>query len=344
MEFSRTSYTLQNKLTDFEWQRFASYSRLAVLCDTQTAIYCYPKVKPFLPSHDLIIIAHGEEHKTLASCEQVWKSMLKLDRQSFLLCLGGGMVGDLGGFCAAVFKRGIAFGQMPTTLLAMVDASIGGKTGIDFHGLKNHLGTFSRPEIVWVWPGFLQTLPQRELTSGFAEIVKHGLLQGAAHWQAVKTTTPHSNKDWLPIIRLSMAFKVAVVEKDPDEKGLRRILNFGHTVGHALESFALQSGKPILHGEAVAIGLVAESWLSHRICGLPEDEFHEIAQFICTHFEPRAIPSANQLWNLAQNDKKNTFGNVQMALLEAIGKPIASVKVERSAFDEAIAVIKGIFQ
>lgn len=249
---------------DFDWrEKLGAYSQLAVIADTETFQYCYPKISSYLPDHQVIVIPADERHKHLGTCQLVWQKLTEaaFDRKGLVLDLGGGVVGDLGGFCAATYKRGIDFIQLPTTLLSQVDASVGGKLGIDFQGFKNHIGVFTQPKAVWVYPGFLDTLPPSEIRSGFAEVIKHALIADAGAWKSL-LAWDRLPQDWNSIIPHSIHIKDKVVEADPTEKGLRKILNFGHTIGHAVETYFLDKGdRRLLHGEAIALGMIAETWL-----------------------------------------------------------------------------------
>ena len=299
------------------------YSSVAVLVDANTRRHCYPSVKPLLPRHTLITLPAGEEHKHLASCEAVWQALTRAnaDRHSLLLNLGGGVVGDLGGFCAATYKRGIDFVQLPTTLLAQVDASVGGKLGIDFHGFKNHIGVFKLPQAVLIDPAFLQTLPERELRSGFAEVVKHCLIADAARWHDIRRRELHE-QNWAELVAHSVAIKENVVGQDPTEQGLRKILNFGHTLGHAIETHFLSSPKKrLLHGEAIAAGMLAEAWLSFSRRLIDERLLAQIEEYLFAIYGRVALTDADvePILALTRQDKKNRGGQVRMALLDGPG-------------------------
>src|SRR5688500_9871273 len=233
------------------------YSNLAVLVDNNTAEFCYPGIRTALPPHECIEIRSGEEHKNLETCERIWDKMTaqQLDRHSALIIIGGGVLGDMGGFCAATYKRGTDFILVPTTLLSQVDASIGGKLGIDFQHFKNHIGVFQTPALTVLHSGFLDTLPAPEKRSGFAEVIKHALIADAPVWEQIRKYSL-DDQPWPMLLEHSVKVKLNVVRSDPYEKGLRKTLNAGHTIGHAVETFLLQSGRKVLHGEAVAAGLV----------------------------------------------------------------------------------------
>jgi 3-dehydroquinate synthase len=307
-----------------EMLREPAVSEVFVLTDANTSRLCYPLLQPYLPaSHTVLEIPAGEEAKTLATCEVVWDKLTErqADRFAVLVNLGGGVVTDLGGFCAALYKRGIRFIQVPTTLLAQVDASVGGKTGIDFQGFKNHLGVFQQPAGVFIDPGFLATLDPRQLKSGYAEVVKHGLIADAAAFQEQRVNSVFID-DWTDTIRHSVALKQEIVAQDPLEAGPRKLLNFGHTVGHALESFLLnQPGREILHGEAVAAGMVCEAWLSVQHGLLSETELDQIETFLFSVYEKVQFVSleTQAIAEYARQDKKNAGSVINCTLLESIG-------------------------
>jgi 3-dehydroquinate synthase len=303
-----------------------AFSQVVVLADDNTVRLCYPQVEPFLPQHALIRVPSGEETKNLQTSAYIWEEMtrLKLDRWALLLNLGGGVVGDMGGFCSAVYKRGINFIQVPTTLLAQVDASVGGKTGIDFLHFKNHLGVFQEPLAVFIYPPFLDSLPQGQLRSGYAEIIKHWLIADAKGW-ATQRQAGLLVQDWVTVVGESVAIKAAVVEADPLENGYRKVLNFGHTVGHAVESFLLPlEGRALLHGEAVAVGMLCESWLSVQKGLLSQQAFEEIEVFLSWIYEKVDLKKEeiSPIAQLCLQDKKNTGSTINCTLLEEIGKAV----------------------
>ena len=256
------------------------YTKIAVLVDENTRLACYPRIQSQLPVHQLIEIPSGEQNKTLSSCQLIWEAMTahEMDRHSVLIIIGGGVLGDMGGFCAATYKRGIAFILVPTTLLSQVDASIGGKLGIDFNHFKNHIGVFQQPASTIVDVSFLKTLSPRELRSGYAEVLKHALIRDSSMWHELKTKSLE-NQEWDKVVRENVAIKARITEEDPKEKGVRKLLNFGHTIGHAMESHFLKKEK-ILHGEGVAAGMVAEAWIAMTKGMLVQNDFEEIKQVI----------------------------------------------------------------
>ncbi|MXV52041.1 3-dehydroquinate synthase [Pedobacter sp. HMF7647] len=304
----------------------SNYSKIFFLCDRITSEKCLPYVVSNLPDlteYDIIEVDEGEENKNIDYCIGIWNMLLDFgaDRNSLVINVGGGVITDMGGFAAATYKRGIDFVQVPTTLLSQVDASVGGKTGIDLGSVKNIIGTFTLPKAVFISTRFLETLNRRELISGFAEIIKHGLIYDRSYFELISETYPL--KVGQEIIYRSVAIKNEVVTIDPKEKGLRKILNFGHTIGHAVESYFLDKGKnALLHGEAIAIGMICEAFLSHSCNNLPKEDLNLICQYLCKVFPVRAIDESvyPDLISVMQNDKKNEKDKIGFALLSKIGK------------------------
>ena len=308
------------------WVNTHHYSTIFVLTDTNTKVHCLPNFRRNATfEYAELQMPAGEEHKHITTCVSLWESLSDLgaDRKSLLINLGGGVVTDLGGFVACTFKRGIDFINIPTSLLAMVDASVGGKTGIDLGPLKNQVGIIEEPKMVLVDTDFLGTLPENEYRSGYAEMLKHGLIHEPTYFE---TLSSFLDRDAiLPHIHHSVSVKANVVSEDPYEHGLRKILNFGHTLGHAIESHFLLSPnkKRLLHGEAIAIGMVLEGFLSAKLTGLPlvdakriKSVFGEI--YPAVSFDTETIAA---VISLLTHDKKNENGNVLFVLLEEIGKP-----------------------
>ena len=302
-----------------------NYSKVAFLVDENTRVHCLPVLEKKIKTPYLVIeIPAGEMHKNLDTCRHIWEEMMQchMDRHSLLVNLGGGVVGDMGGFCAATYMRGIDFVQIPTTLLAQVDASVGGKLGIDFNFIKNSIGVFKDPKVVLADPVFLKTLPPEEIRSGFAELFKHALIADATLWNDLKKIDQLSEIDWPPLLYQSLRIKQRVVEEDPFEKGIRKALNFGHTIGHAIETFALKAGKPLLHGEAVAIGIVCESWLSYQTGKLSKKELKEITAFVQKIYPPFLFDEKHfpEILNYMKKDKKNRAGTIRFTLIPSIGQ------------------------
>ncbi len=302
-----------------------AYTRFFVLTDENTSKYCLPLISEKLDelgNYDLIEITAGEESKNIDFCIGVWKMLIDFgaDRKSLMVNLGGGVITDMGGFAASTYKRGIDFVHIPTTLLSQVDASVGGKTGIDVDGIKNIIGTFTEPKAVFIDTAFLQTLPAREILSGTAEMLKHGLILDADYWDQL--INADLSAPTAAMVHASVALKNKVVMQDPKEQNIRKSLNFGHTVGHAVETWALNDkAGSLTHGEAIAIGMICESYLSVQKAGLSPAEFEEIVK-VFTRLYPYFSFSADiydELYAFMLNDKKNTGGNVNCTLLTAIG-------------------------
>lgn len=303
----------------------SDYEQTIVLVDDHTATHCLPVFKAQLPdlSFDVIRVPAGEQHKNLVSCRHIWSSLFQLGagRKAVLINLGGGVVGDMGGFCASTFKRGMPFIQIPTTLLSQVDASVGGKLGIDFMDIKNGVGVFNNPEAVFIDPVFFETLPPRELRSGYAEVIKHSLIHDAAQWKALRRLKELPSIDWASLLIPSLKIKQHFVTEDPHERGLRKALNFGHTIGHAVEGLALKSAHPLLHGEAIAIGMVCETFLSFLQCQLPQEEVAQISRYLLEVYghHPIDLRRFDEYIALMQNDKKNEQGQINFSLLPQAG-------------------------
>lgn len=324
-----------------------TYSKIAVIVDENTKQHCYSLFKDLLPAEHLLIeIPSGEQHKTLETCTTIWQKMTdySMDRKSLVINLGGGVIGDMGGFCAATYKRGMDFVQIPTTLLAQVDASVGGKLGIDFQHFKNHIGVFKIPNWVYIHPPFLYTLPTRQLLSGFAEVIKHCLIADGDKWQFLQQQT-YPEFDWLDIIQHSVEVKARVVTKDPEEKGLRKILNFGHTIGHAIESFYLNDPKrALLHGEAIAIGMLCESYLSVQKGFISADALATIEQYI-NQLYPTLTILEEEIALVAQlttQDKKNEDGKIMCTLLVQPGQVIYNQPITIAEIEEALKWYQGL--
>ncbi len=322
-----------------------AYSKIIVLVDTNTKRFCYPIVKEFLPKHILVSVKNGEEHKNLQTCETIWSAMTdaQLDRHALMINLGGGVIGDMGGFCAATYKRGIDFIQIPTTLLSQVDASVGGKLGIDFHGFKNHLGVFTLPKAVLIDAVFLKTLSEREKRSGFAEIIKHCLIQDVNKWNEIRRSDL-DQQDFTDLISHSVEIKKKIVEQDPTEQNLRKILNFGHTLGHAIETFFLEKGKKkLLHGEAIATGMVCESYIAFSRGLIDEKTLEQIEEFIFSIYGkvPMQATDFEAIINHTQQDKKNKGKEIRFSLINGAGICLYDVVVSKSEMQKALSYYVG---
>jgi len=333
-----------------KWMENESFDRCFVLTDSSVSEHCLPIFLERLtfsqPIHP-IVVPTGESHKSLATAEEVWKSLMehRASRRSLLVALGGGMVTDLAGFIASTFKRGMPLVSVPTTLLAQVDAAFGGKTGIDFNGVKNAIGTFYNPSAVLIDPVYLKTLSQREVRSGWAEMIKYGWVADAALWREFRE---HSLMDLSRLeswIYRCIAIKNEIVSEDPTETGRRKCLNFGHTIGHALEAWALETEmEAILHGEAIAAGMIIEAYLSTRYAGLPEQELMDLIELLEPYYPPIPIePSLyNQLLELMEQDKKNAYGELRFTLIPALGSCIYNEVVPPHDVIEALEFYRGL--
>jgi 3-dehydroquinate synthase len=333
MTNDKDNIVFTNKLSDafIEALDRASFSKLFVLVDENTKIHCLPLLEKYLPEPiQLIEVIAGEKYKTLATCQLIWQSLTdaNADRQALMINLGGGVICDMGGFCARTYKRGIQFWNIPTTLLSQVDASVGGKLGVDFGDFKNHIGMFSEPEMVFVDSIFFNTLPEDEIVSGFAEMVKHALIRDKDMFYDLLEhgLTDLNWQQWVP---KSVAIKQEVVGQDPTEKGLRKILNFGHTIGHAIESYYLTKDNALKHGEAIAIGMVAETYLSITKNMLSNDDGKMVIQYLLKVFPKIEIDDKAiiAIINLSLQDKKNKNGSIYTVLLNAIGEAVYDVEI-----------------
>jgi 3-dehydroquinate synthase len=290
--------------------------KVLVLTDTNTALHCWPILKAHLSAarevHQLTLPA-GEAHKTIETCDLVWSEMtrLQLNRNDVVVVLGGGVLGDLGGFCAATYKRGVPFVLIPTTLLSMVDSSIGGKLGVDYQGIKNLVGVFALPEVVLIDAQWLATLAREQMLSGMAEVLKHAAIGQRNLFSKLLASDDFFTQDWLSLIEASVRIKHRVVRSDPYEQGLRKLLNFGHTIGHALESQMLAQGTPITHGHAIALGMLVELQEAP-----PQRWVKELKQLIIRHFDTSILRQAEieQLWSYMLHDKKKSDSTVKVAL------------------------------
>lgn len=311
-------------------------SKVFVLTDTNTLRHCLPY---FMEQWDygtepvVLEIPEGESHKTLDTCLQLWLELSNkgADRKSLLVNLGGGVVTDLGGFVASAFKRGIECINIPTSLLAMVDASVGGKNGVDLGSLKNQIGVIRDPLMVILDTKFLETLPEDHMASGVTEMLKHGLISSDAYWNAVQQFDSKKTDEAEVLIWDSVLIKDKVVTEDPFEHGLRKTLNYGHTLGHAIESYCLEHStkRTLLHGEAVAIGLILETFISNKLLGFPSEKLNEINKAVLDRFEkiPFNDTDIQAIIELLIHDKKNQNGRVLFVLLEDIGIPQTQYEV-----------------
>jgi len=321
-----------------------SYSKIFIIVDTNANEHCLPAFLPNLETDltiEIIEFDNGESFKNIETCIEIWNVLTEFgaDRKSLIINVGGGVVTDLGGFIASTFKRGIAFIHVPTTLLAMVDASVGGKNGIDLGTIKNQIGVINTPQLLIIDTAYLDTLPQNEMRSGLAEMLKHGLIYDKAYWEKFLDLSQLDFADFDELIYESIVIKNNIVSQDPTEKGLRKALNFGHTLGHAIESYFLESEykTTLLHGEAIAAGMILEAYIALQKELLTLEEYNQIKKTIKSVFEDIVFEEndLDLIKDLLIHDKKNEYGQIQFVLLEGIGKPKTNQIVEDQMIDRA---------
>lgn len=339
IHFNEKGYEIINKLLAEK-----NYSSLFIIVDSNSNEICLPNFLPNLATESRIEIVEfdaGEINKNIETCVGIWNVLTELgaDRKTLIINLGGGVVTDLGGFVASTFKRGIDFLHVPTTLLAMVDASVGGKNGVDLGHLKNQVGTITIPKMVLIDTSFLQTLPQNEMRSGLAEMLKHGLIYDKSYWEKFLDLSEIDFADFDTLIYDSIFIKNEIVKQDPREDGIRKALNFGHTLGHAIESYFLENEnkKNLLHGEAIAIGMILESYISWKKGLLSAEEYLQIKTTIKSIYDDVPFDENDliPIQELLIHDKKNEYGNIQFALIEGIGNIIINQFVENKLINEA---------
>lgn len=326
--------------------------KIFVLVDSNAAYFVLPTLQTgcdSVRSATVINIPAGDVNKGLDSAQIVWKALTDAEasRHDLLINVGGGMVTDLGGFAAATYKRGIRFINVPTTLLGAVDAAVGGKTGINFGGYKNQVGVFCNAQAVIISTTFFSTLTKVELLSGYAEMIKHAMLTGEKAFADILaydiSDAPGDNEDLLTLLKDSVTVKQNIVAADPTEKGLRKALNFGHTIGHAFESFAMQQGAPIPHGFAVAYGMVVETILSHIHQGFPSAQLHTLAKYVTNHYNAMHITCEDypELLRLMQQDKKNdTSSQINFTLLHGLGDPAINCTIDNKSICDAMDIYR----
>ncbi len=306
-------------------------SGIYILVDENTRELCLPLLRENCKGLEdaLVIELHsGESNKTIASIEKVWLELVAGNavRNSLMICLGGGVITDIGGFAAATFKRGMNFIHIPTTMLAMVDAAIGGKTGVNLNSVKNQIGVFAPPMAVFIFTEFLKTLPARQKLSGYAEMIKHAMIDSESHFERlILLNSPEKVCNEKNILE-SAGVKMRIVGEDASEKGLRKVLNFGHTIGHAIETYSHKyDADPLLHGEAIAIGLICESFISMRMFGMDENSLKRLANLVSwqfPHYRFKAL-FATELLSLMTHDKKNaSVSRLNFSLIRKIGDPV----------------------
>ncbi len=327
-----------------EWITTQHYSKIFILVDENTKKVCLPVLQANLSNSEefeILVMPAGESHKNISVSEELWQqlSVLGADRKSLLINLGGGVVTDIGGFVAATFRRGIHFINIPTSLLAMVDAAIGGKTGVDLGGLRIIKKKIVQPQMILVITKFLETLPARQLANGKAEMLKHGLIHDATYWSEMISDSGNPDAQ----IKRSVEIKNEIVTQDFTEQNLRKILNFGHTLGHAIESYFLDSKEsPIYHGEAIIAGMILEGYLSHQLTGLAKHQLDEITNALNKRYEKIDFSEDDikAISDLLKFDKKNTHGQINFVLLSRIGAATFDVNVPEKMIQKAFAYYK----
>jgi 3-dehydroquinate synthase len=335
LDAKKVSYVIGKEALTHSEKNLKHYRNAVILLDENVERHCLPVFREKLPLfnyQDIIVIQSGEEKKNLEQTAHIWNELtrMQVDRDSLLVILGGGVVSDIGGFAAATFKRGISFINFPTTLLGMVDAAIGGKTGIDFSNFKNQVGLFTNPDSVIVDPIFLASLEDKHWQSGFAEVLKYGLIMDRELWRMIHGKHYREIDEWNNIIIKAARNKMDIVRHDALEKGIRKNLNFGHTIGHAIESYYLKSGNPVTHGQAIAVGIICEAWISSKIYAFECIQLEEIVEMIDINFDrfdfdESIIP---HLLDLMRQDKKVRDGKLRFSLLRKLGKAVHDIEVE----------------
>lgn len=334
IHFNSECYTQLNHYISNE-----NFSKIFILVDSNSHALCLPLFLEQVSTGleiEIIEIETGEQHKTIDTCMGVWNTLSELgcDRKSLMINIGGGVVTDLGGFVASTFKRGINYINVPTTLLAMVDASVGGKTGVDLGNIKNQIGVINSSEMVLIDTNYLNTLPQNQMKSGLAEMLKHGLIYSTSYWNEFLDLSKLNLVDLDRLIYESVLIKYDIVSQDPKEQHLRKTLNFGHTLGHAIESYFLEHDqkKELLHGEAVAIGMILACFLSNQLFDFPESRLKEVSSTILSIFSKVDFVKEDYqpIIDLLIFDKKNEHGKILFVLLEDIGKTKVNVQVENN--------------
>ncbi len=318
-------------------------NKIYILVDENSYKYCYSYIeKTFATSPNIIEIESGEKNKNIDSANKIWNYLSDngADRNSLMINLGGGVITDIGGFVASTFKRGISFINLPSTLLSQVDASIGAKVGINFNNLKNQIGLFSPAEQTIIFPKFLKTLSKKELTSGFAEVVKHALIYKLDAWEELRrfNLKDVDNTKLFDLVVKSTKIKHEIILQDPKEKGIRKALNFGHTFGHALETYFHNKGVRILHGEAVAIGMICEVFVSNKVLNFDLHKMFEIVEYIAINFKSYTVEMQDydEIYSLMKHDKKNSDNKIRFALLSKIGEIKINQTCEKNDIFQAL--------
>jgi len=335
--------SLEDDFNDFLKKARNNYSSLFLLTDSNVYKKCLSplnKKTNILGDVGLISIEAGEKNKTIESAIEIWQKLLEknADKKSLLINFGGGLISDMGGFVAANFKRGIDFINIPTSLIGMADASIGGKTAVDFKSYKNQIGLFANPKAVFIDTDFLSSLPKEHIISGYGEIIKSALIDDLDFWNLISNENVDDIKNWDLFLKFSVSIKNKIVNQDQFESGKRKILNFGHTIGHAFETYALERNIELSHGHAIAIGIIAESYLSHTLLNLKKNELNQITETVMMNFarfsiDKKTIPT---IIEIIKQDKKSISGKFNFSLIERIGQPLFDVKVDYKSIQKSI--------
>ena len=340
------SYFADEAIEEIE-RRIKAYKRayrpIFVLCDTHTHEHCLPLLQEYVSSDfvkNTLTIPAGEENKNIQTAITLWQTLLdkNANRNAVLICLGGGVVCDIGGFVGATFKRGIEYMLIPTSLIAQIDACIGGKNAVNLDGIKNQVGLFRQPDTVFTIPKFLNTLPEKEILSGFAEMLKHGLVADKTYWEKLATISAVSQITQYELIKKSILIKTSICNVDFYDMGERQKLNFGHTIGHALESHAMAVGRPYTHGEAVAIGMMVEADISFQKKLISEDELASITSVLRRFFSPVLVekPDYTAILFYMQKDKKKVNNSFSFTLLNKIGSAVVNQQVSVDEIRQSI--------
>lgn len=317
------------------------YSQIVILVDENTNEFCMPIIENIIEGEATVIeVMPGEANKNLSTCVQIWENLLdaRVDRKALFINLGGGVLCDMGGFVATTFKRGINFINIPTSLMAQIDAAVGGKLGVDFEHHKNTIGLFKNPDAVFINPVFLNTLPIEELKSGYAEMIKHGLIHDVNLWNELSQIYNFEKINWIQHIQNALHVKKYIVETDYYEQNIRKTLNYGHTIGHAIESYALASEMDLLHGHVVAVGMICESYISHHQSGLSYEEFNKIVNYLHSIYPKINVKKMDwtKLKMYLHQDKKNYGDNINCTLLKKIGEPIIDQTVNENLIQQSL--------
>ena len=343
LEADSVSYIIGNDALEKSVNKFNDYKRIFVITDDNVERLCLPVFKqklPFLNIDGIITITSGEENKSIQQLTYIWSELTKfnVDRDDLIINLGGGVVTDIGGMAAATYKRGLKFVNFPTTLLGMVDAAIGGKTGIDYEGFKNQVGLFVNPACVIIDPVFLQTLDEKQWQSGFAEVLKYGLIMDKELWQKLEGNNYNDIEDWNMVIIKAARDKIDLVRFDTHEKGIRKNLNFGHTIGHALESFYLKSNNPVTHGKAIAAGMICEAWISSKVFDIECVRLNTVVNMIDKNFTRFDITEEDipMIIQFMKQDKKVRGNKQNFSLLRKLGKAVHEIDVDNDQIIQSI--------